>query len=273
MTSCAWISGESSSPNAAWIPPCALAELHACTVVFVARPTRTPARSAATAAANPEAPLPITSTSKEGRVGTGRMVAQVLIAVITDVYSRCSLRDATGYTRPFNEHTGRDRQADLHRGRPGGHARGGRRADASPERRGRRREGFRPAYRDPDRAGHASGDGCAGAHERGARTTVDDARPDHSAARSPTRRRGADDARQRFPPPASGRRVDRARDREPPTRARWASPARSRSSLGSAQAHADTTPLTRADAAALTLTARLRNCAMSFGLERIWRRV
>ena len=46
ITSSAWISGESSSPNAAWIPPCALAELHACSVVFVARPTRAPARSA-----------------------------------------------------------------------------------------------------------------------------------------------------------------------------------------------------------------------------------
>ena len=36
MTSSAWISGESSSPNAAWIPPWAFAELHACSVVFVA---------------------------------------------------------------------------------------------------------------------------------------------------------------------------------------------------------------------------------------------
>ena len=44
MTSSAWISGESSSPNAAWIPPCAFAELHACSVVFVASATRAPAR-------------------------------------------------------------------------------------------------------------------------------------------------------------------------------------------------------------------------------------
>ena len=42
ITSSAWIAGESSSPNAAWIPPWALAELHACSVVFVATPTRAP---------------------------------------------------------------------------------------------------------------------------------------------------------------------------------------------------------------------------------------
>ena len=65
MTSSAWISGESSSPNAAWMPPCAFAELHAWSVVFVASATRAPACSAETAAASPEAPLPITSTSKE----------------------------------------------------------------------------------------------------------------------------------------------------------------------------------------------------------------
>ena len=46
-------------------PPCALAELQAWIEPFVARPTRAPARSADTAAASPEAPLPITSTSKE----------------------------------------------------------------------------------------------------------------------------------------------------------------------------------------------------------------
>ena len=48
----------------AWIPPCAFAELHAWIEPFVASPTRAPARSAETAAASPEAPLPITSTSK-----------------------------------------------------------------------------------------------------------------------------------------------------------------------------------------------------------------
>ena len=66
MTSSAWSSGESSSPNAAWMPPCAFDELFAWSVVFVATPTRAPARSADTAAASPAAPLPITSTSKEG---------------------------------------------------------------------------------------------------------------------------------------------------------------------------------------------------------------
>ena len=64
-TSAACCSGESSSPNAAWMPPCALAELQAWIEPFVASPTRAPARSAETAAASPEAPLPITSTSKE----------------------------------------------------------------------------------------------------------------------------------------------------------------------------------------------------------------
>ena len=68
QTSAACCSGESSSPNAAWIPPCALAELQAWIEPLVASPTRAPARSAETAAARPEAPLPITSTSKEGVV-------------------------------------------------------------------------------------------------------------------------------------------------------------------------------------------------------------
>ena len=70
MTSSAWISGESSSPNAAWIPPCAFAELHAWSVVLVASPTAAPACAAETAAARPEAPLPTTSTSKERPAGT-----------------------------------------------------------------------------------------------------------------------------------------------------------------------------------------------------------
>ena len=65
-TSCACCSGESSSPNAAWMPPCALAELHDWSEPFAATATRAPARSAETAAASPEAPLPITSTSNPG---------------------------------------------------------------------------------------------------------------------------------------------------------------------------------------------------------------
>ena len=72
QTSSAWSSGESSSPNDAWIPPCAFAELHDWSEPFVATATRAPARSADTAAARPEAPLPITSTSKESRSATGR---------------------------------------------------------------------------------------------------------------------------------------------------------------------------------------------------------
>ena len=68
--SAACCSGESSSPNDAWMPPCALAELQAWIDPFVARPTRAPARSAETAAASPEAPLPTTSTSKEVRCVT-----------------------------------------------------------------------------------------------------------------------------------------------------------------------------------------------------------
>ena len=65
--SAACCSGESSSPNDAWIPPCALAELQAWIEPFVARPTRAPECSAETAAASPEAPLPTTSTSKDAR--------------------------------------------------------------------------------------------------------------------------------------------------------------------------------------------------------------
>jgi hypothetical protein len=72
QTSSACCSGESSSANAAWIPPCAFAELHDCSDPFVATATRAPARSAETAAASPEAPLPITSTSNESRSATAR---------------------------------------------------------------------------------------------------------------------------------------------------------------------------------------------------------
>ena len=62
-TSAACCSGESSSSNAAWMPPCAFAELHDCSASFVTRATRAPAASALTAAARPEAPEPTTSTS------------------------------------------------------------------------------------------------------------------------------------------------------------------------------------------------------------------
>src|SRR5215468_11459598 len=72
-TSAACCSGESSSPKDAWIPPWALAELHACSVLLVAIATRAPARSAETAAASPEAPLPITSTSKNGEPATAAL--------------------------------------------------------------------------------------------------------------------------------------------------------------------------------------------------------
>src|SRR5690242_10857000 len=65
QTSSACCSGESSSPKAAWMPPCAFAELHDCSEPLVAKATRAPARCAETAAARPEAPLPTTSTSKD----------------------------------------------------------------------------------------------------------------------------------------------------------------------------------------------------------------
>ena len=45
------------------MPPCAFEELLAWIEPLVARATLAPARSAATAAARPEAPLPITRTS------------------------------------------------------------------------------------------------------------------------------------------------------------------------------------------------------------------
>jgi hypothetical protein len=63
QTSSACWSGESSSPTAAWIPPWAFAELLDWSEPFVASATRAPAARADTAAARPEAPLPITSTS------------------------------------------------------------------------------------------------------------------------------------------------------------------------------------------------------------------
>src|SRR4051794_21328929 len=54
------------------MPPCALAELHDCSEPFAVTATRAPARAAETAAARPEAPLPITSTSKEKSATTRR---------------------------------------------------------------------------------------------------------------------------------------------------------------------------------------------------------
>jgi hypothetical protein len=70
--SSAWSSGESSSPKEAWMPPCAFAELHDWSAPLVASATRAPARWADTAAARPEAPLPITSTSKDREPGTAK---------------------------------------------------------------------------------------------------------------------------------------------------------------------------------------------------------
>src|SRR3954454_24903048 len=63
-TSSACCSGESSGANGAWMPPCAFDELFGCSDPLVATATRAPTRAAETAAASPEAPLPITSTSK-----------------------------------------------------------------------------------------------------------------------------------------------------------------------------------------------------------------
>ena len=76
QTSSACCSGESSAPKAAWIPPWALEELFACSEPFVATATRAPARSAETAAARPEAPLPTTSTSNETSGGHARNLSQ-----------------------------------------------------------------------------------------------------------------------------------------------------------------------------------------------------
>jgi hypothetical protein len=52
-----------------------LAELQDWIEPFVARATRAPDRSAETAAASPEAPLPITSTSKEPFADIVRILA------------------------------------------------------------------------------------------------------------------------------------------------------------------------------------------------------
>src|SRR5947209_11760326 len=80
--SCACCSGESSSLKAAWMPPCAFAELQDWIEPFVATATRAPARSADTAAARPEAPLPITSTSKGSLADT----ALRILANSSDIY-------------------------------------------------------------------------------------------------------------------------------------------------------------------------------------------
>ena len=70
------------------MPPWALEELLACSVVLVATATRAPAATADTPAARPEAPLPITSTSKEVAEAT---VAQVYQATAnTSNYSYLS---------------------------------------------------------------------------------------------------------------------------------------------------------------------------------------
>ena len=76
--SSAWISGESSSPNEAWMPPCAFAELQDWSEPLVATATRAPERCAETAAASPEAPLPITSTSKECLPATAQKITELM---------------------------------------------------------------------------------------------------------------------------------------------------------------------------------------------------
>ena len=85
--SSACCSGESSSPNAAWIPPCAFAELQDWIDPFVASATRAPAVSADTAAASPEAPLPMTSTSNPPFCDTAaQLYRSFLIAAISNAY-------------------------------------------------------------------------------------------------------------------------------------------------------------------------------------------
>ena len=190
MTSSAWISGESSSPNAAWMPPCAFAELHAWSVVFVAIATRAPARSAETAAASPEAPLPMTSTSKEAPARMGRILAQILMRVITFVIGGHRIDTSRRHGpnerlhSPAHGNPGRDRQADVHHRRSRGHPRRGGGADERAERRRRRREGLRPAHRGAHGARHAPGDGRPRAHERRPRAAVDDREPRDGALRT-----------------------------------------------------------------------------------------
>src|SRR4029079_15570539 len=178
MTSSAWISGESSGPNAAWMPPCAFAELHACNVVFVAMATQAPACTADVAAASPEAPLPITSPSKEPSRHTERILAQILISVISLSYwagrrTGRPLSIAKRLHSPAHGDPGRDRQADLHHGRTRGHARRGGRAHERAERRVGGRQGLRTPHRHPHRARHAPRHGGSGAHERRPRASVD----------------------------------------------------------------------------------------------------
>src|SRR5688500_3530123 len=69
------------------MPPCALAELQEGSESLVARATRAPERSAETAAASPEAPLPITSTSKGFGAATGEKPTRLtLMPLISDRY-------------------------------------------------------------------------------------------------------------------------------------------------------------------------------------------
>src|SRR5262245_11288321 len=128
------------------MPPCAFAELHACSVVFVASATRAPVCAADVAAASPEAPLPTTSTSKEASLRTCGMLPQMLISVITSRYRRAPDRHERETANPLHSpahgNPGRDRQADLHHRRSRGHARRGGGAHERPERRCRRREGL-----------------------------------------------------------------------------------------------------------------------------------
>ena len=77
------------------MPPCALEELFAWSEPLVASATRAPARSAETAAASPEAPLPITSTSKlRADSLTGRTIPVISesYALFTDLVGKHSHR-------------------------------------------------------------------------------------------------------------------------------------------------------------------------------------
>src|SRR6476619_3551614 len=103
------------------MPPCALAELQAWSVVFVAIATRAPVLDADTAAASPAAPLPITSTSSWPLPRMGRIVADGPYVCHYRSLSN-SYPNAGGLDSPAHGNPGRDRQADIHHRRPRGHA-------------------------------------------------------------------------------------------------------------------------------------------------------
>ena len=116
------------SPNAAWIPPCALEELFAWIEPFVASATRAPARSAATAAARPDGAAADHEHVESRRRLHAPRVPRSIIRCITESYF-WEARFGAAAIESRMPQIADVMRPDFIEVAPGGHARRGRRAD------------------------------------------------------------------------------------------------------------------------------------------------